>query len=124
MDMKKIATCILSMLAILAIALPAAASSVPGDPSLNVDSSIIESVTPFDGSVVRAQLVRETTGAAGISRQEVTGVETPVPMNYNPYFPFIANPARISNWGWGWGGLGWGGWGWPLWNNWGWGGWW
>ena len=92
MDKKKTAIFVLSVLAALAIALPAG---------------------------VHAQQLRDPTGAAGISRQEVTGVETPVPMNYNPYFPYIANPARISNW---WIGPGWGGYGWPLWNMWG--GWW
>jgi hypothetical protein len=118
--MKKLAVCILSVLAILAVALPAAASFVPDVQSLSADSSI-KSVTPFDGSIVRVQQLRDPTGAAGISRQEVTGEESSVPMNYNPYFPFTTNPAQISNWwgGWGWGGLGWGGWGWPLWNNWG-----
>ncbi len=102
MDMKKLAIFILSVLAILALALHAG------------------------GYVVKAQQLRDPTGAAGISRQEVTGVEPPVPMSYNPYFPYTAYPARISNWwgGWGWGGPGWGSWGWPLWNSWGWGGWW
>jgi hypothetical protein len=76
---------------------------VPDVPSLNG----VKSVTPNDGSVIRAQQVNETTGAAGISRQEVTGVQRSVPMNYTgmnvenqglsyPYFPFAATPEQIS----------------------------
>lgn len=110
-DMKKLAILVLSVLAALAVALPAA-GFIPDVRSLSVDPGTIKGVAQLDGSVLRAQQVRDTTGAAGISRQEVTGEETPVPMNYNPYW-----------WGrWGWGGPGWNGWGWPLWNSWG--GWW
>ncbi|BAI61276.1 hypothetical protein MCP_1204 [Methanocella paludicola SANAE] len=120
MDMKKVFIFVLSVLAILAISLPAAASFAPDARPLSADSSI-KSVTPFDGSVVRAQQVRDPTGAAGISRQEVTGEETPVTMNYNPYYPVTTYPAWIPNWwgSWGWGGPGWGGWSWPSWNTWG-----
>lgn len=110
--MKKLAVFVLSVMAILAIALPATASFVPD--ARSPDSGIIGSPAAPDGSVIRAQQVRDTTGAAGISRQEVTGEETPVSMGYDPYFPFTVNPARIYGW--------WGGWGWPMWNSWG--GWW
>jgi hypothetical protein len=112
--MKKLAIFVICVLSVLAVALPAAASFVPDARSLSFDSGVINGAAPNDGSVVRAQQVRDTTGAAGISRQEVTGEEMPVPMGYNPYFPFTVDPARIYGW--------WGGWGWPMWN--GWGGWW
>ncbi len=66
----------------------------------------VKSVNPNGGSVIKAQQVRETTGAAGISRQEVTGVEGVVPGSYigggaknylaYPFFPFAAKAEQIS----------------------------
>lgn len=74
---------------------------VPDVPSLDG----VKSVNPYGGSEIKAQ-VRETTGAAGISRQEVTGVTGAVPATYlgggaqnylaYPYFPFAAKPEQIS----------------------------
>jgi hypothetical protein len=91
----------------LALDMNSLSPGIPDVPSLDADVSAIKRVTPLDGSVVRAQQVRETTGSAGISRQEVTGVERSVPMNYTgmnvenqglsyPYFPFTAKPEQIS----------------------------
>lgn len=74
---------------------------VPDVPSLDG----VKSVNPNGGSVIKSQ-VRETTGAAGISRQEVTGVSGAVPVSYTggnaqnylayPFFPFAAKPEQIS----------------------------
>ncbi|BAI61278.1 hypothetical protein MCP_1206 [Methanocella paludicola SANAE] len=74
---------------------------VPDVPSLEG----VKSVNPNAGSVLKSQ-VRDPTGAAGISRQEVTGVEGVVPGSYMgggaqnylayPFFPFAAKAEQIS----------------------------
>jgi len=74
---------------------------VPGVPSLEG----VKSVNPYGESLIKAQ-ARDPTGAAGISRQEVTGVEGAVPVSYMggnaqnylayPFFPFAAKAEQIS----------------------------